>query len=128
MKKLLGLISVMFLVVGLLSITGCGKKESLDIAGTYEGKYIKFVGDTDENKNESEEFYLELNADGTGIHHRDETQFDLTWAIDGENFTMRETFLGISVDYKGTLKDGKLDIYNGDLNDSFTVEYVYQKK
>ena len=41
---------------------------------------------------------------------------------------MEETFLGITVEYNGTLTDGKLDIFNGDPSDDLTCEYVYEKQ
>ena len=41
---------------------------------------------------------------------------------------MTETFAGMSIDYNGTLDDGKLEIYNGDKDDDFTYMYVYEKQ
>lgn len=41
---------------------------------------------------------------------------------------MTEKFLGISIEYTGTLADGKLDIFNADPNDDLTCEYVYEKQ
>ena len=40
---------------------------------------------------------------------------------------MTEKFLGSTIDYTGTLKDDKLDIFNGDPDDMWTYEYVYKK-
>ena len=40
---------------------------------------------------------------------------------------MKETFLGMSIDYTGTLKDGELHIYNGEPESDLTYEYVYKK-
>ena len=77
---------------------------------------------------EEEEFSLELKKNGTGKHNRNDMSFDVTWKLDGEDFTMQETFLGMTIDYTGTLKDGELDIFNGDPEDIWTYEYVYEKK
>ena len=103
-------------IVGVIFITGCGKSNLKDAAGTYEGEYTKFVGDPDTSKEESE-FSLVLNEDGTGKHNRDDESFDVKWSIDG-----------ITNEYTGTLKDGKLDIFNGDPENDLTAEYVYTKK
>ena len=73
-------------------------------------------------------FSLELKEDGTGMHNRDGSSYKVKWSIKGNEFTMTETFAGLSIDYNGTLKDGKLDIFNGDKNDDFTYEYVYEKQ
>ena len=135
MKKLVRLSAVVALLVACLFVmTACGNKDEkkdnkTDLkasAGTYEGKYTKLVGD--ETKNEDEKFYLELKEDGTGVHHRDDYEFKVTWKLDGDKFEMSETFVGDPIIYKGTLKDGKLDIFNGDEKDPFTYEYVYEKK
>ena len=41
---------------------------------------------------------------------------------------MKETFMGISIDYTGTLKDGELHTYNDEPTDDLTYEYVYAKE
>lgn len=125
MKKSFKLLITVFVLV--LIVTGCGKGNNKlsDYAGTYQGEYTKLVGD--DTKEESE-FSLELKADGTGISKRNDAEYKLTWSLDGENFSMKETFLGMSIEYNGTLKDGKLDIFNGDKENLFTYEYVYTKK
>lgn len=138
MKKSFSIILILVLLVsGLLMFAGCGKEEEgkkeenkkpdlSAYAGTYEGKYTKVVGDTDDNRNEDEEFSLDLKADGTGKHNRDGMSFNVTWTVDGENFSMSETFIGDPIEYTGTLKNGKLDIFNGDPDEIFTYEYVYE--
>ena len=141
MKKVISVLLVLVLLVsGLFMFTGCGnddKKDDKDskksqslsaAAGTYEGLYTKFVGDPDSAKNEDEEFTLVLKEDGTGKHSRDDLDLKVTWSLDGEKFKMTETFLGATIDYTGTLKDGKLDIFNGDPDDEWSCEYVYEKK
>ena len=130
MKKTLTLLLVVILMAsGLFLLTGCGNKAELSAsAGTYKGLYTKFVGDPETSKVEDEEFSLELKADGTGTHNRDGESFNLTWNLDGENFTMHETFLGMSIDYTGTLANGKIDIFNGNPDDDLTCEYVYEKE
>ena len=127
MKKTLKVLLVLVAVLGVFSLTGCGKKKGEDLskyAGTYEGEYGKFVGDTDDAR-QYEEFSLELNADGTGVHHRDSLDITVKWSIDGEKVTMSESSI---IEYTGTLKDGKLVLYNGEETDPFTYQYVYNKK
>ena len=126
MKKILSIICAFVIV---LSLAGCGSKESLDkYVGKYKGEYTKLVGDTDENKVTDEEFSLELKKDGTGVSNRGGENYDIKWSLDGEKFTMTETFMGISLEYTGTLKDNKINIYNGDPTNDFTVLYVYNKE
>lgn len=93
-------------------------------AGTYEGVHCKFVGD--EEWVEDEPFSLTLNADGTGVHSRDGMEFNVTWTLDGESFTMNETFIGDPIVYTGTLKDGELHLYNNTPEEPLTYEYVYK--
>ena len=131
MKKIFALLlalAVMF------SLAACGKEKAPDkepenpnaaYAGKYEGLHAKFVGD--ENWADDEDpFSLTLNADGTGIHARDGMEFKVTWALDGENFTMNETFIGDPIVYTGTLKDGELHLYNNTPENPLTYEYYYK--
>lgn len=130
------LMLILVLAIGVFTLTGCNKsteskntsKKSESIVGTYDGVYTKCVGDPETSKVTDEEFSLELNEDGTGTHNRDGYSYDVTWTIDGSDFKMSEKFVGDPIEYSGTLKDGKLDIFNGDKSNSFTVEYVYEKK
>ncbi len=147
MKKIIALLVLFALVLtlaacGVRDTSGTEQKKNADgtateeapaddsplkeASGTYEGLYQKLVGD--ESKIEDEEFSVELKADGTGTSTRDGDTYKMTWTLDGEKFTMKETFAGMSIDYTGTLVDGVLDIFNGDPNDPFTYNYVYKKQ
>ena len=125
MKKFKFLVALLA-VVTVITLTGCGKKDLSKYAGTYEGNYTKLVGDS--TKNTDDKFSLDLKEDGTGKHNRDGMSFDVTWSVDGEKFTMEETFVGDPIEYEGTLKDGELHLYNGDKTNDFTYEYFYSKK
>ncbi|MBR0231715.1 MAG: hypothetical protein IJQ53_05775 [Clostridia bacterium] len=126
MKKLL---VITLAALMLLALGACGKKELTPqekAAGTYDLVHCKFVGDTEWQTDEGAK--LVLNADGTGTSTRDGATYKMTWTIDGEKFTMKETFMGISIDYTGTLKDGELHTYNDEPTDDLTYEYVYAKE
>lgn len=81
-----------------------------------------------------------MNSDGTGKSYKNGSTCDVKWNLDGDNFTMTEVVLGMSasdarqthtsieIDYTGTLKDGKLTIYDGDSLKDNTREYYYVKK
>ena len=156
MKNLKTLLALLLAAMFLLTVAGCGEtktdsteegpKETAEVteteepaetpaeegertaAGTYNGIYQKFVGDDDSAKVTDEEFSLILLEDGTGEHFRDGTSYKLTWEQNGEEITMKETFMGASIDYNGTVKDGKLNLFNGDKDDPFTYEYVYESE
>ena len=128
MKKIIAIALIAVLALALAACGGSGDKKDEAgnaAAGTYTGVHSKFVGD--ENWSEDEKFSLTLNADGTGTSNRDGVDYEMTWKLDGENFTMTETFMGMTIDYTGTLKDGEIHTYNGDPTDDFTYEYVYKK-
>ena len=104
-----------------------GKSSSKSIISeeaTYDGLYTKFVGD--EEKDESDDFSLILKPDGTGVSKRDGNEFDVTWKIEDGAFLMTETFMGITIDYTGKITNESLDIFNGEPDDDFTCEYVYE--
>ena len=117
-------------------LLGCGdkkddeKKAEDPAIGTWKGEYTQIVGDGtgSEPKSEDEVFSLDLQKDGKGVHHRDGLDIDVTWKLDGENFSMTETFMGMTIEYTGTMKDGKLSIFNGDPEDMWTYLYVYNKQ
>ena len=123
LKNMMALLLVISLMTALL--TACGDSALKAAAGTYVGQYVKLVGD-DAKKNEK--FSLSLLEDGTGKHSRDGMEFDVTWTLEGENFTMKETFVGEPITYTGTMQEGRLDIFNGDPESIWTYEYVYQKQ
>ena len=123
LKNMMALLLVISLMTALL--TACGDSALKAAAGTYVGQYVKLVGD-DAKKNEK--FSLSLLEDGTGKHSRDGMEFDVTWTLEGENFTMKETFVGEPITYTGTMQEGCLDIFNGDPESIWTYEYVYQKQ
>ncbi len=126
MKKTLKVFLSLVMLAGIFALSGCGSKKDLSkYAGTYKGEYVKMVGS---DEKETEEFSVELKKDGTGTSSRDGAEYKITWSIDGENFKMTEKFGPLTIDYNGTLKDGKLDIFNGEATNSFTYEYVYNKQ
>ncbi len=112
---------------------GDGSKEGVDAntdsgneTAVWNGLYTKFVGDSDDARNTDDSFTLELYPDGTGVHHRDDLDIDVKWSRDGDEFTMTETFIG-TIDYTGNIKDGQLHLFNGDPEDIWTCEYVYEQ-
>lgn len=113
------------LILALALLAACSEDPMELASGTYLGQYSKLVG---EDLKDKASFSLILNADGTGVHTRDGSDFSVTWTLRGESFTMQELFLGVSIDYTGTLKDDTLDLFNGDLTKASTTEYVYRKK
>ena len=123
LKSMMALLLVISLMAALL--TACADSVLKAAAGTYVGQYVKLVGD-DAKKNE--QFSLTLLEDGTGKHSRDGMEFDVTWTLEGETFTMKETFVGEPILYTGTMQEGRLDIFNGDPESIWTYEYVYQKQ
>lgn len=125
MKKVIALLMAVMMVIGL---TACGNSELKAASGTYKGEYTKMVGDDEDDKTTDEEFTLTLESNGKGKHDRDGLSIDVTWELEGENFKMTETFMGMKLEYTGTLKDGKLDIFNGDPEDIWTMEFVYSKQ
>lgn len=125
MKKYLMLVIVV--LIGGLVLTGCGKKNDLKkYSGTYSLEYSKYVGD--ENNADDEEWTIVLKEDGTGTSNRDGESYEIEWSMDKDNIKLAEKFMNIKNDYNGTIKDNKLDIFNGDKDNDLTLEAVFIKK
>lgn len=110
----------------LFSLASCSGGSKDPAVGIWQGVYTKFVGD--EEKNTAEEFRLELKAGGKGTHYRDDLEISVTWKLEGEALSVTESFLGMTLDYTGTLSDNVIHLFNGDPDDIWTCEYVYIKK
>lgn len=119
-------LSLVFVILISALFASCGNNAEISAAsGTWKGVYTKFVGD--ETKNTNEQFSLELKADGTGTHARNDAEYQIEWSLEGESFKMTETFLGLKIEYTGTLKGNELIIFNGDPDNDLTYQYVYEK-
>lgn len=125
MRKII--VCFVFIVFGLILLTGCGNKLK-DYAGIYKLEYSKFVGDSIDAKSVDEVAEIILNDDGTGKSNRDGLNIDVEWTMDGENITLIEVYMGIRLEYNGIIKNGRLDIFNGDKTNDLTVEKVYNKE
>ena len=123
MKKTL--LFILFIIAGCIFIAGCGRDLSA-YTGTYVLEYSKYVGDPDTERN-TENWTIIFNEDGTGKSNRDGASYNVEWQIDGENIVVIEKFIG-TIEYNGTLKDGKLDIFNGDKTQELTLEAVFNKQ
>jgi hypothetical protein len=122
MKKVVILMLTLIMCVAVLA--GCGEKGP-DVTGKYLVTSSTFFGETSEGNGE----WIELKSGGKGSYYSGDsydesegTTFDLEWKLDGETFTGKVTFLGMSNDCNGTLKDGVLSVTYGD------YEYVMTKE
>ncbi|HNZ62973.1 MAG TPA: hypothetical protein PKH23_01385 [Bacillota bacterium] len=103
MKKILLIIMAVLLIAG-LAACGPSKEEKALL-----GKYI--LTDhmyRDASRGELQEAYIELKAGGKGSSNRDNLDLDIEWTLEGEKLTLKEKFLGIELDFEGSLKDGVL--------------------
>ena len=118
MKKIFGFV----LIVSLFFIVGCGKNNN-EYAGVYKLEYGKFVGDPITAKDTTSTGEITLNEDGTGKSNYKGILSDVTWKIEDEGIIITE----FNTEYKGTLENGILDIFDGDKNENLTYEFVYKK-
>lgn len=125
MKK--SILIAVFVMVGVLFLTGCGKDDLSKYAGTYKLDYSKYVGDPETEKNQ-EEWTIELNKDGTGTSTRDGSSYTVEWSVKGKEVSLTEKFAGIKIEYNGTITTEKLDIFNGDKTNAITLEAIFIKQ
>ena len=120
-------IITVLLVFSCLMLVGCGNKLS-SYSGTYILEYFKYVGDPDDAKNNTNVGEIILESDGTGKSNRDGFNYDIKWSLDEDNITLTEIYYDNEIEYFGTLKDNRLVLYDGDINNSLTIMKVYIKK
>ena len=84
------------------------------------------MGDPDEEDSKTRDpFSLELYSDGTGMHHRDGSDYGVLWEKKGDNIDLKEEFFATYTDYTGFVKGKELHLFNGDPKDIWSCEYVY---
>lgn len=114
-KKLLVLLLAALM---LLSLAACSKDESTDVTGKYLCIAIAEDG-VNFTAPENDEQYVELKKGGKGEIYTD-LAFELTWKLDGENFSGSYKIFGIDAPVTGTLKDGVLEIHD----DNMVMRYL----
>lgn len=117
-KKIVLVILSLLFVFSLAACGKSGKAEDPNI-GTYVLTDEKF---TDGSGKISQEWTITLNADGTGKASRS-VESDVTWSVDGEALKLTEKMMGIKLDYEGTIKDGVIQLMDGN-----TRMYVFTKE
>lgn len=127
-KQLIVLLLALTLLTLLFAACETGNPAMKNAAGIYQGLYTKVVGNQEDAADAESPFVLTLKPDGTGTHARDKMEFQVTWSLEGETITVRESFIGITRDYTGSLKNGELHLFDGNPENPWTVEYVYQKQ
>ena len=105
--------ALLLAVIMLLGLTACGKDNGTDVTGKYlciaiaeDG--VNFIAPEDNQQ------YVELKKGGKGEIYT-ELAFDMTWELDGENFTGNYKIFGIDAPVIGTLKDNVLEIHDDDV-------------
>lgn len=123
MRKLTVALLALAMVLALVS---CGASAEMKAAsGTYKGTEYKYNGDSEWSDNS--DWTVTLNDDGTAKSARGGEEYKSEWTLEGEKFTLKETFMGMTLEYTGTLKDGKLEFYNGDPALEITCLYKFAK-
>lgn len=112
-KNLFRIICTVLLAAMLLPLAACGNNAA-NAADSVYGKYICIGEDRDDGVFLDPDFdsYVELKKGGKGSMN---VGFDLelTYELDGENFTGTYTLMGIDYNITGTLKDNVLEVIDG---------------
>lgn len=96
---------------------------SNSVEGEWTGLCQRTVGDG--SGDYETPFTLILEKGGKGKHLRDDLEIDVTWTQNGNDVTMKESYMGMEIDYTGHIDGNYLSLYNGDPTDDFTYEYYY---
>ncbi|MBR1909597.1 MAG: hypothetical protein IJ821_03320 [Lachnospiraceae bacterium] len=103
-----------------------GDSGDKEIIAVWKGDYTKFVGDPDEEDSKNRDpFTLELYSDGSGMQHRNNSDFGVLWEKKGDKIDLKEEFFATYTDYTGYIKGNELHLFNGDPDYIWSCEYVY---
>lgn len=108
MKRLLALCLALCMT---LALVACGDKGP-DVSGKYTCVGMRFEG-IEELSEPTGDSWLELKQNGKGTSCDFGVELNMTWELDGENFTYTTKFLGMKNTLSGTLKDNVIEIDNG---------------
>ena len=117
-RYLVLLVAVMMLLV----LAACGKDSDKNSDENVTGKYICIAIAEDGVSfiaPEGEEQYVKLEKGGKGEIYTD-LAFEMTWELDGMNFTGSYKIFGIDAPITGTLKDNVLEIHD----DNIVMRYL----
>ena len=112
-KNVKKLLALLLAAIMLLSLAACGKDETADVTGKYNCIAIAEDG-VNFTAPENNDQYVELKKGGKGEIYTD-LAFELTWKLDGENFSGSYQIFGIDAPITGTLKDGVLEIHDDEM-------------
>ena len=112
-KNVKKLLALLLAAIMLLSLAACGKDETADITGKYNCIAIAEDG-VNFTAPENNDQYVGLKKGGKGGIYTD-LAFELTWKLDGENFSGSYQIFGIDVPITGTLKDVVLEIHDDEM-------------
>lgn len=107
-RNLTRLLALLAAAVLMLSLAACGKESGADVTGRYNCIAVAYDGENF-TAPDGGDSYVTLKKGGKG-EISSELNFELTWKLDGENFSGSYTIFGIDVPVAGTLKDGVLEI------------------
>ena len=107
------LLTLLLAAAMLLSLAACGGDKGSDVTGKYNCIAIAEDG-VNFTAPENDQQYVELKKGGKGEIYTD-LAFEMTWKLDGENFSGSYKIFGIDAPVTGTLKDGVLEIKDDDV-------------
>ena len=107
-RNLTRLLALLAAAVLMLSLAACGKESGADVTGRYNCIAVAYDGENF-TAPDGGDSYVTLKKGGKG-EISSELNFELTWKLDGENFSGSYTIFGIDVPVASTLKDGVLEI------------------
>lgn len=111
-KNLTKMLALLLAASLILCLAACGGDKGTDVTGRYSCIAVAEDG-VNFTAPENDEQYVELKKGGKGEIYTD-LAFELTWKLDGENFSGSYKIFGIDAPVTGTLKDGVLEIHDDD--------------
>ena len=124
MSRCLKILSVFTCILAISSmLSSCSlAKETDGAAGTY---YLVYENGPTYTRDDVD-FKFILDGKGRGEYHKESNIHKVNYKYNNPDILITDNLTGI--EYKGTLTEGKLHVYDGPIGDDLTSEFLFQNQ
>ena len=129
MKQRICFLLALLLLASALVCTSCsGRERRHEYSGHYRHKWsgmVMYHFEAGDGRERDQAFYLD--EDGGGTYREGSTKHSISWDVDTDgSVTIEVKSLLFSKTFRGSFEGGSLHLWDGDPEDNWTVEYMFE--